>query len=62
MPRKWNILQIGTMIIIKGEQDIEGIIIDYFTDNKEIKGYRVKTDEGRQIIIDLDTEIEVIKR
>lgn len=62
MPRKWNILQVGTKIIIKGEQDIEGIIIDYWENAGEIKGYRVKTDNNQRIIIDLDAEIEVIKR
>ena len=62
MSQKWNLLQIGTRIRVKGENDIEGIIIDYFTDNGEIKGYRVKTDASQRIIIDLDAEIEVIKR
>jgi len=61
MSRKWHLLQAGTKIRIKAENDIEGIITDYFKDNKEIKGYRVKTADAERIIVDLDAEIEVIK-
>jgi hypothetical protein len=61
MSRKWHLLHAGTKIRIKGENDIEGIITNYFKDNKEIKGYRVKTSNAQLIIVDLDAEIEVIK-
>jgi len=67
MPQKWNLLQVGTRIRMKGhknieEKDIEGIITDYWANEGEIKGYRVKTDDRQMIIIDLEAEIEVIKR
>jgi hypothetical protein len=62
MPRKWNLLTIGTVIRIKGDKDIEGIITGYWENEGDIKGYRVKTDDRQRIIIDLDAEIEVIKR
>ena len=62
MARKWSLLQLGTRIIVKGEEDIEGTIIDYFTDKGEIKGYILKLDDGSSAIIDLNEDIEIPKQ
>ena len=62
MSAKWNLLRAGTRIRIKGEPDMEGVVTDYFENYGKIKGYRVKTDDAKRIIVDLDAEIEVIKQ
>ena len=59
MARKWNLLQLGTKIRVKGD-DIEGTIIQYFTDQREIKGYIVEVEKGKYLICALDDEIEVL--
>lgn len=60
MARKWNLLQLGTKIRVKGGDDIEGTIIQYFTDQREIKGYIVEVEKGKYLICALDDEIEVL--
>jgi hypothetical protein len=62
MSRKWNLLQIGTRIRVKGKEDVEGTISDYVTDNGEIKGYRVAANNGLQLLIALDDKFEVLKK
>ena len=62
MSMKWQLLQFGTRIKIKGDKDVEGTIFEYLTDEGETKGYIVKLDDGSYIIIDLDAEIEAIKQ
>ncbi len=58
---KWNLLPLGTRIIVKGD-DIEGTIIQYFTDQREIKGYIVEREKRKYIIIAPDDEFEVLKQ
>lgn len=60
MAWKWNLLQLGTKIRVKGGDDIEGTIIQHFTDEGEIKGYIVKVEKGKYLICALDDEIEVL--
>lgn len=60
MYRKWNLLQLGVRIRIKGENDMEGKIIQYFTDDSEIKGYIVELGKGEYTIVALDDKIEAL--
>lgn len=63
MPRKWNLLQIGTRIRVKGDKGIDGHIINWLTDDKKvIVGYLVKSDDDPSTLIALalDDEFEVL--
>ena len=62
MPKKWNLLLFGTRIKLKGEEDVEGAIIQYFTDQGEIKGYIVELEKGKYAIVALDDDIEVLEQ
>lgn len=60
MPRKWNLLQIGTRIRYN---DIEGTIIEYLANkDRVITGYLVKPDNPppNLIALALDDEFEVL--
>lgn len=66
MARRWNLLQIGTRVRIKGDKDIDGTIIDWLTDDKDgekvIVGYRVTPDNDPSSSINLasDDDFEVL--
>ena len=44
MPRKWELLMIGTKSRVKDGEDIEGTIIQYFTDQRDIQLKKKKAD------------------
>lgn len=64
MVRKWNLLQIGTRVRIKGDKkDVEGTITHWLTDDKKvIGGYLVVSDNDppTRIAIALDDDFEVL--
>ena len=66
MARKWNLLQLGTRVRIKGDKDIDGTIIDWLTDDKDgekvTKGYRVRPDNdpSSRIALAFDDDFEVL--
>ena len=64
MARKWNLLQIGTRVRIKGDKKhIDGKITDWLTDDKKvIGGYLVipDNDPSSRIALALDDDFEVL--
>ena len=63
MARKWNLLQLGTRVRIKGDKDIDGKIINWLTDDKKvIGGYLVvpDNDPSSLIALALDDDFEVL--
>ena len=60
MARRWKLLQLGTRIRIKDQDDIEGKITQHFTEHREIIGYIVELEQGVYTIVLLDDEIEAL--
>jgi hypothetical protein len=64
IPEKFFLLQLGTRIRYKGENDVEGAIIKYSTVEGERKGYWVKPDDASigNLLVALDDDFEVLKQ
>jgi hypothetical protein len=50
MVKKWNLIPLGTDVTLKGDEDIDGKVVQYLTDNGEIQGYILETTGGYAIV------------